>query len=147
MNQQVSAPLHRMRLRDTDQAKAAGTQDAKQLIGALCDLWDDEDEILSNDADGKQSAALLVNSLSDIIGLAVENRMEECQARLVAFSQIVGPALYLAGDSLCRVSQKSAGRIIAARPNDDGSMVMPCKQQKAVRALEPKATETEGGEL
>jgi len=89
-------------------AKAAddGTQDAHALITALCNLWDDEDEALSNDADGKQSAALLNDALSGIIGLAVENRIEESQARLEAFSRIIGPALYLAGEGLHHLETK-----------------------------------------
>lgn len=85
---------------DPAKAEEGGKHDAHGLITALCALWDDGDEVRSNDADGKQSAALLVDSLSDIIGLATENRIEECQARLEAFSRIVGPALYLAGDGL-----------------------------------------------
>ena len=44
-------------------------------------------------------------------------------------------------------SQVSAGRIIAAHPNDDDAIVTLCELQLAVRALEPKFTETEGGEL
>jgi hypothetical protein len=89
-----------------DPAKAAedGKQDAHGLVAALCSLWDEEDEALSNDADGKQSAALLNDALAGIIGLAVENRIEECQARLAAFSRIIGPALYLAGEGLYQVT-------------------------------------------
>lgn len=43
--------------------------------------------------------------------------------------------------------QVSAGRIIAAHPNDDDAIVTLCELQMAVRALEPKFTESEGGEL
>ena len=44
-------------------------------------------------------------------------------------------------------SQVSAGRVIAAHPNDDDAIVTLVELQMAVRALEPKFTETEGGEI
>lgn len=87
-------------------AAADGKQDALGLVSALCAIWDDEDEILSSDADGRQSTALFNDALSGIIGLAVENRIEECQSRLEAFSRIIGPALYLAGESLHDLATK-----------------------------------------
>ncbi|MBN8285472.1 hypothetical protein [Zoogloea sp.] len=49
--------------------------------------------------------------------------------------------------AIATCSQVSAGRIIAANPNDDDAIVTLCELQMAVRALEPKFTETEGGEL
>ena len=44
-------------------------------------------------------------------------------------------------------SQVTAGRIVATHPQDDAAIVTLCELQFAVRALEPKFTETEGGEL
>lgn len=49
--------------------------------------------------------------------------------------------------AIATCSRVSAGRIIAAHPNDDDAIVTLCELQLAVRALEPKFTETEGGEL
>lgn len=49
--------------------------------------------------------------------------------------------------AIATCSQVSAGRIIAAHPNDDDAIVTLCELQMAVRALEPKFTESEGGEL
>lgn len=49
--------------------------------------------------------------------------------------------------AIATCSRVSAGRIIAAHPDDDDAIVTLCELQMAVRALEPKFTETEGGEL
>lgn len=43
--------------------------------------------------------------------------------------------------------QVTAGRIIATQPDDDDALVTLCELKLAVRALEPKFTESEGGEL
>lgn len=53
-------------------------------------------------------------------------------------------AIHAAIATCCRVSE---GRIIAAHPNDDDAIVTLCELQLAVRALEPKFTESEGGEI
>lgn len=164
------------------EAAAAGETDARSLLQALRDAQE-----------GDNMADLLNDALAEIIGLAVENRIEECTARLDAFCRFAGPLFWLAVkmadsqegivDSMkefmrlqpeltARLSgplpmepssndleshlidvaistccQVSAGRIVAAHPDDEDAIVALAELQLAVRALEPKFTETEGGEL
>jgi hypothetical protein len=75
----------RMRFNPAE-AASAGEADARSLLHELEELFDDPD--------GVCSAGLLSDAMAEIIGLAAENRMEECTARLRAFCAIVGPALY-----------------------------------------------------
>lgn len=149
------------------EAAAAGEADARSLADAM-----------QNAEEGDNHGELMSDALAEIIGLAVENRIEECTARLEAFCQVVGPILQrspaleakcalLAASlrqaeseskasvdeqrtidaAIATCSQVSAGRIIAAHPNDDDAIVTLAELQLAVRALEPNFTETEGGEL
>lgn len=149
-----SGTTQRLRLQSLPQAKTAGAEDARQLLDNLNELF--------ADPDGACSAGLLVHALTETIALATESRAEECSARLEGFAEVIGPMLLgslfnqhidPAGEqraidaAIATCSQVSAGRIIAAHPNDDDAIVTLCELQLAVRALEPKFTETEGGEL
>lgn len=77
----------RMRFNPAEEA-SAGEADARSLLHEL--------EVLFDDTDGVCSAGLLSDALSEIVGLAAENRIEECTARLGAFCSIAGPALHQA---------------------------------------------------
>lgn len=77
----------RMRFNPAE-AEQAGTADACNLIATLGTL-----------KDKATTAGLLNDALSEIIGLAVENRIDECQARLFAFCAVIGPKL-LRGEQL-----------------------------------------------
>ncbi len=149
-----SGNTQRLRLVSTEEARAAGTEDARQLLDDLNELF--------ADPDGACSSGLLSHALTEIIALATENRPEECHARLEGFADAIGPMLLgtllnqptdsvpeqrTIDAAIATCSQVSAGRIIAAHPNDDDAIVTLCELQMAVRALEPKFTETEGGEL
>lgn len=129
------------------EAAAAGAADARKLLDDLNELF--------ADPDGVCSSGLLIHALTETIALAAENRIEECSARLEAFAKVIGPLLYRApadeqraiDAAIATCSQVSAGRIVAAHPEDDDATVTLAELQLAVRALEPNFTETEGGEL
>lgn len=162
------------------EAAAAGETDARSLLQELRDA-----------EEGDNPANLLNDALAEIIGLAVEHRIEECTARLESFCGVAGPLFWLAVkmadsqegmlDSVKDLVQKqsemidrlrtplpmeptgadleshlvdvaiatccqvSAGRIIAAQPDDEDAIVALAELQLAVRALEPKSPETLGG--
>lgn len=152
------------------EAAAAGEADARSLMA----------EMLTAE-EGDNHGELMSDAMAEIIGLAVENRIEECTARLEAFCGIIGALLYRSAKivqqsekvieasntalrssaalhrtedeervidaAIATCSQVSAGRIIAAHPVDDDAIVTLAELQLAVRDLEPKFTETEGGEL
>jgi len=135
---------------------------------------------------------LLSNALDEIIGLAVEQRLAECEARKAAFCSVIAPVMadsFNAADpetdspvtvsasinanqqitrahdqarngvrprpeeerlvraAIYACSQVSARRVIVASPNDEDSAAILVELQLAVRAIEPRFTETEGGEL
>jgi len=150
----------RLRLVNTEEANATGKAEAKQLLTETFP------------ADQKRTPAdALHAALAEFIALAHDNRYEECDARLQGFCEVIGPVLYrrtvlsvalnqadriakLTADeqraihaAISTCSQVSAGRIIAAHPNDDDAIVTLAELQIAVQVLEPKFTETEGGEL
>lgn len=155
-----SGNTQRLRLVTADEARAAGKAEAQQLLAEAFP------------ADQKRTPAdALYTALVEFVALAHDNRYEECDARLKSFCEVIGPVLYrrtvlsaalnqadrmpqITDDeqraidaAIATCSQVSAGRIIAAHPNDDDAIVTLCELQLAVRALEPKFTETEGGEL
>lgn len=155
-----SGNTQRLRLVTTEEANATGKADAQQLLA----------EVFPADQN-RTPADALYTALVEFVALAHDHRFEECHARLQGFCDVIGPVLYRravlsaalsqanhvgqistdeqraihAAIALC--GQVSAGRIIAAHPNDDDALVTLCELQLAVRALEPKFTETEGGEL
>lgn len=153
-------PGRRLRLVGTEEARAAGKAEAQQLLA----------EVFPIDQN-RTPADALYTALVELIALAHDNRFEECNARLDGFCEVVGPVLYrrtllsaslnqadrvaqtttaeqrTVDAAIATCSQVSAGRIIAAHPDDDDAIVTLTELQIAVRALEPKFTETEGGEL
>ena len=160
----------RITLSDVFTARQSGEQDAQTLLGVMA-------EFVTEAGQPDFSSTALTQSLYPIIDLAQQHRIEECMARLEGFAEIIGPVLErIAGieaeHALLSASQSatqaeritpeeqravnaaistcsmvSASRIIAAHPNDDDATVTLSELQLAVRALEPKFTETEGGEL
>ncbi len=150
----------RLRLVNAEEANATGKAEAQRLLAETFP------------ADQKRTPAdALHAALAEFIALAHDNRYEECDARLKGFCEVIGPVLYrrtvlsaalnkaahvakanadeqrTIHAAIVTCSQVSAGRIIAAHPNDDDAIVTLAELQIAVRALEPKFTETEGGEL
>lgn len=147
------------------EAAAAGAADARSLM-----------EEMRTAEEGDNHGERMSDAMAKIIGLAVDNRIEECTARLEAFCGLVGPFVYtsfrvaLTGKELIQAgsqwprtddegrvidaaiatcSRVTEGRIIAAHPKDDDAAVALAELQQAVDALdvESKFTETEGGEL
>jgi hypothetical protein len=160
----------RLQLRDVFTARMDGEQDAQSLLETMA-------QHVTEAAHQEVASTMLAQSLYPIIELAQHHRIEECMARLDGFAEIIGPVLerISAVEAKCALitaaippdgaapitadeqrainaaistcSQVSAGRIIAVRPDDDDAIVALCELQLAIRALEPKFTETEGGEL
>ncbi len=161
-----SGNTQRLRLVNAEEARAAGIEDAEALLFSL-------GHADSDDGDPTDTPEFRIEeSLGAIVGLALTNRDEEFRARLDGYFSIIGPVLERActsrsatlnqADRVAKItddeqraihaaiatcSQVSAGRIIAAHPNDDDAIVTLCELQLAIRALEPKFTETEGGEI
>ncbi len=155
-----SGNTQRLRLVTAEEARATGKAEAQQL---LAEAFPADQKCTPADA--------LYAALVEFIALAHDNRYEECDGRLKGFCEVIGPVLYrrtllsaalnqtdrmthITADeqraidaAIATCSQVSAGRIIAAHPNDDDAIVTLCELQMAVRALEPKFTETEGGKL
>lgn len=77
-----SGNTQRLRLQSIPEATRAGNLDAIRLLLAL-----------SNLKEGDNPAELLSDTLGETIGLAVDNRIEECQARLAAFCDVIGYSL------------------------------------------------------
>lgn len=68
----------RMRFNPAE-AGAAGQADARSLLLSI--------------GDGDIPTGQLNDAISEIIALAIENRIEECEARKTAFCEVIGPAL------------------------------------------------------
>lgn len=68
---------------DPSEAQQAGEMDGMKLVAATCNLTFQD-----------IGAPLLSGSLSEIIGLAAEHRIEEAQIRADAFCRIVANALH-----------------------------------------------------
>lgn len=101
---------------DLDAAMAAGRKDGLDLVTELCNM------------DGKNTAeCLFMQSLSEIIGLAIECRSEEASARLSGYADVVASMLADAANKLAALSLNQADK-----END--------KLRHAV-------TDSEGGEL
>lgn len=175
------ATTQRLRLLSAHEATAAGIADARSLIAAI-----------GNAEESHTAVTLLSSALDEIIGLAVEQRLAECEARKAAFCAVIAPVMadsfdranpeidqpatmntfinvnqratkadeqpkkggrpWLEEERVVRAaiyacSQVSAGLVIVASPDDEDSTAILVELQLAVRALEPRFTETEGGEL
>lgn len=114
----------RMRFNPAE-ASAAGTEDASALLVAI-----------SHMEEGESPANLLSDAMSDIIGLAVENRLDECEARKAAFCAVVGPVLHNAvgaADQLETLQAKCT--------------LLSASLRQAEAMQESAITDSEGGEL
>lgn len=160
----------RITLNDVFTARQSGEQDAQMLIDVMA-------EYVAEAGQQEFSSTAFEQSLYPIIDLAQKHRVEECMARLEGFAAIIGPVLerisgieaqhallsasqsatmaeritpeeqHAVNAAISTCSMVSAGRIIAANQDDDDAIVTLCELQLAVRALEPKFTETEGDEI
>ena len=110
---------------DIEQARKDGNTDGLNLITELCNL-----------SDGNTAQAALFDSLVDIVGLGIEQRPEECQARLASFCEVVGPLLDDAANRLPALQAKCT--LLAAS----------LRQAEAdLERMASGQTESEGGEL
>jgi hypothetical protein len=82
-----SGNTQRLRLQSIPEAHKAGNLEAVGLLVAI-----------SNLEEGDNPAELMSDSMGEIIALAVENRVEECGARLGGFCEVIGHALARACD-------------------------------------------------
>jgi hypothetical protein len=150
----------RLRLVTAEEANATGKAEAQRLLA----------EVFPADQNRTPADALHA-ALAEFIALAHDNRYEECDARLKGFCEVIGPVLHrrtvlsaalnkaahvakanadeqrAIHAAIATCSLVSAGRIVAAHSNDDDAIVTLAELRIAVQALEPKFTETEGGEL
>ena len=163
-----SGNTQRIRLVAAEEAKATGKTDAQQLLANIA-LPDDEEnsasaflhvqlvEFISLALDNRfEEWSNRLAGFCDVIGPVLQ-RTQALEAKCALLSASLNQADCLAKitadeqraihAAIATCSQVSAGRIIAAHPNDDDAIVTLCELQMAVRALEPKFTETEGGEL
>lgn len=114
----------RMRFNPAE-ASAAGTNDAQTLLAAI-----------SHMEEGESPANLLSDAMGDIIGLAADNRLDECEARKLSFCEIVGPVLrnaVVAADQLEAPMDKCA--------------LLSASLRQAEAAQATAITDSEGGEL
>ncbi len=98
----------RMRLQSADEAAEAGRRDARALLQALANI-----------ENGNSPADLLGYYLDDILSLALNQRLEECQERKAAFCAVVGPVLAAArqlqpGDRIKTALAGRTGRVVKA---------------------------------
>lgn len=110
---------------DIEQAAKDGESDGLNLIAELC-----------NPSNGNTAQAALFDSLADVVGLAMEQRPEECQARLAAFCQAIGPLLDDAANRLPALQAK--GTLMAVLLRQD---------EADLGHIASGQTESEGGEL
>ena len=160
-------PGRRLRLLSTEESHKAGNYDAEKLLAALrnkeddgnadCLLADTLNEIMALAFDNRVTESIeRLDGFCAIIAPVLE-RAAALEAKCALLSASLNQADRIAQASadeqraihaaIATCSQVSTGRIIAAHPNDDEAIVTLCELQMAVRALEPKFTESEGGEV
>ena len=110
----------RMRFNPAE-ASAAGQADARSLLLSI--------------EEGDIPTGQLNDAISEIIALAIENRVEECEARKTAFCEIIGPVLR---NAIGTTDQLEALRAKCA-------LLSASLRQAEAQATH--VTETEGGEL
>ena len=161
------APTGRLRLQSIPEASQAGNLDAIKLMLCLSNNEHESNaakllaaalsEILALAAEHRfEECDARLQSFCEAIA-PVLNRAAELEAKCALLtaalnqaervSKITADEQRAINAAIATCSQVSAGRIIAAHPNDDDAIVTLCELQLAVRALEPKFTESEGGEL
>ncbi|MBP8168875.1 MAG: hypothetical protein KAX99_04340 [Azonexus sp.] len=157
----------RLKLLSTEESHKAGNYDAETLLAAFrkANEEDDAASLLADTLNGIMALAFdnrteesieRLDGFCAIIGPVLE-RAAALEAKCALLAASLNQADRVAETrtdeqravdaAIATCSQVSAGRIIAAQPNDDDAIVTLCELQLAVRALEPKFTETEGGEL
>ena len=162
-----SGNTQRLRLVNAEEAKATGKADAQQLLESLSDnqegipaadlLYTPIVEIIALASENRfEESEARLTAFCSIIGPVLE-RAAALEAKCALLSASLNQAdrmVKITADeqraihaAISTCSQVSAGRIIAAHPNDDDAIVTLCELQLVVRALEPKFTETEGGEI
>jgi hypothetical protein len=163
----ITRPDRRLKLLSTEESHQAGKFDAESLLVALRNIKEDDDPagLLADAMNGFMGLAFdnrteesveRLDGFCAVIGPFLE-RAAALEAKCVLLSASLNQADRVAQTSIdeqraihaaiATCSQVSAGRIIAAHPNDDDAIVTLCELQLAVRALAPKFTESEGGEL
>ena len=157
----------RLKLLSTEESHKAGNYDAETLLVAFRNIEqsDDAASLLADTLNGIMALAFdnrteesieRLDGFCAIIGPVLE-RAAALEAKCALLSASLNQADRVAQASadeqraihaaIATCSRVSAGRIIATHPNDDDAIVTLCELQLAVRALEPKFTETEGGEI
>lgn len=163
----ITRPDRRLKLLSTEESQQAGNHDAETLLLAFRNMKDGDDAacLLADTMNGIMALAFdnrteesieRLDGFCTIIGPVLE-RAAALEAKCALLSASLNQADRVAqatadeqraiDAAIATCSQVSAGRIIATHPNDDDAIVTLCELQLAVRALEPKFTETEGGEL
>lgn len=89
----ITRPDYRLRMQSATEIRDAGKREAAGLLVTIASSRGDP-------------ASLLSHALGEIIGLAVENRIEESTARIDGFCEVIGPAL--ADTVLCRCDGSDA---------------------------------------
>ncbi|KXB29260.1 hypothetical protein AT959_14890 [Dechloromonas denitrificans] len=167
MTTHITRSDRRLKLLSTEESHKAGNYDAEVLLVALRNIEQGHDAagLLANALNGittlatenrtKESIERL-DGFCAIIGPVLE-RTVALEAKCALLSASLNQADRVAQASaderraihaaISTCSQVSAGRIIAAYPNDDDAIVTLCELQLAVRALELKFTDSEGGEI
>ncbi|TXI73557.1 MAG: hypothetical protein E6Q42_12560 [Dechloromonas sp.] len=161
------APTGRLRLQSIPEASQAGNLDAIKLMICLSNIENESNaakllaaalgEIVALAAEHRfEECDARRQSFCEAIA-PVLNRAAELEAKCALLtaalnqaervSKITADEQRAINAAISTCSHVSAGRIIAAHPNDDDAIVTLCELQLAVRALEPKFTESEGGEL
>ncbi len=151
---------------DPAEAEKAGCNDALDLISNLNNqdgvtpadlLFTPIVEIIALASENRfEESQARLTAFCAVIGPRLQ-RTEALEAKCAMLSASLNQADRLAQTTadkqraidaaIATCSRVSAGRIIATHPNDDDAIVTLCELQLAVRSLEPKFTETEGGEL
>lgn len=163
----ITRPDRRLKLLSTEESHQAGKFDAESLLLALRNIkeGDDAASLLSDAMNGIMGLAFdnrveesveRLDGFCAVIGPVLE-RAAALEAKCALLSASLNQADRVAQTTsleqraihaaIATCSQVSAGRIIAAHQSDDDAIVTLCELQLAVRALEPKFTEPEGGEL
>ena len=157
----------RLKLLSTEESHKAGNYDAETLLVAFrkANEGDDAASLLADALNGIMALAFdnrTEESIERLDGFCailgpVLVRAAALEAKCALLSASLNQADRVAETrtdeqravdaAIATCSQVSAGRIIAAQPNDDDAIVTLCELQLAVRALEPKFTDSEGGEL
>jgi hypothetical protein len=117
--------MQRIRI-DLQESSRAGSTDGLNLITELCNL----------SGGCNTPAAALYEALAGIAGLGMDSRLEELQAHLTAFCEVIGPIL---DDGCNRVPALEAKCILLSASLNQA--------EKEVDRLRHAVTDSEGGEL